>query len=97
MKEPKFTNTNSVYQIYWQFVPGSDGTQSCSSGCCSGYDGFEINLNSGKGNVKSGIAAANAATSKQNWDFVGAPPNTTTPPTGGGGGNGYPADTCTWG
>lgn len=83
-------------------IPGSDGTQSCSSGCCSSYDGFEIGFNSGKGNLQNAIATANTKTTKQDWSFVGAPPaGGSSPPSGGGGGGGgsggYPADTCTWG
>lgn len=78
-------------------IPGDDGTESCSSGCCTGYDGFEVGLTSGKGNVQSAISAANAATTVQDWSFVGAPPmgggGGTTPPSGGS----FPADTCTWG
>lgn len=88
-------------------IPGSDGTQSCNSGCCTGYDGFEVGFNSGKGNLQYAISQANTKTTKQDWSFVGAPPNGggsggSSPPTGGGGGgggggNGYPTDTCTWG
>ncbi|PNP40479.1 hypothetical protein TGAMA5MH_07476 [Trichoderma gamsii] len=91
---------------YPWMIPGSDGTQSCNSGCCTGYDGFEVGFNSGKGNLQYAISQANTKTTKQDWSFVGAPPNGggsggSSPPTGGGGGggggNGYPTDTCTWG
>ncbi|GFP59156.1 probable mannan endo-1,4-beta-mannosidase F [Trichoderma asperellum] len=87
--------------LYWQMIPGDDGTESCNSGCCTGYDGFEIGFNSGKGNLQYAISQANTKTTKQDWSFVGAPPaGGSSPPSGGGGGsggNGYPADTCTWG
>ncbi|RFU73379.1 glycoside hydrolase family 5 [Trichoderma arundinaceum] len=92
-------NGQSIPWVYWQMIPGSDGTQSCSSGCCSGYDGFEVGFNSGKGNLQNSIYQANSKTTKQDWSFVGAPPagGSPPPPPSGGGGNGYPPDTCTWG
>lgn len=75
-------------------IPGDDATESCSSGCCTGYDGFEIGLTSGKGNLEFAIAAANSANTLQDWSFVGAPPSGGgSPPTGGS----FPADSCTWG
>jgi mannan endo-1,4-beta-mannosidase len=77
-------------------IPGDDATETCNSGCCTGYDGFEIGLTSGKGNLQSAIAAANSATTVQDWSFVGAPPSSSGSPPPSGGGS-YPADTCTWG
>ncbi|CAL5873313.1 uncharacterized protein PFLUO_LOCUS7584 [Penicillium psychrofluorescens] len=56
--------------IYWQFIPGDDGTESCNSGCCTGYDGFEIGFNSSKGDIRTAIAKANSATTIQNWNIL---------------------------
>ena len=52
--------------MYWQVVPGLDGSQEGAPSDC-GYDSFEIGLNSPKGDVKSAVAAANAATANQTW------------------------------
>lgn len=56
----------TVLQMYWQVVPGLDQTQSGYSQNC-GYDGFEIGLNSGKGNVASAVQAARAKSAAQDW------------------------------
>ncbi|KAL6808482.1 glycoside hydrolase family 5 protein [Trichoderma sp. SZMC 28015] len=100
-------NAQGIPWTYWQMIPGSDGTQSCSSGCCTGYDGFEVGFNSGKGNLKNAISTANSKTTKQDWSFVGAPPNggsgTPPPPPSSSSSppppppSSYPKDTCTWG
>lgn len=83
-------------QVYWQLIPGDDATESCSNGCCTGYDGFEVGLTSGKGNAKTAIAGANSATTKQDWSFFAN--GTSSGSTGSGGtGSSYPADTCSWG
>ncbi|TVY71426.1 putative mannan endo-1,4-beta-mannosidase F [Lachnellula suecica] len=50
---------------------GPDGTETCTTGCCTGYDGFEVGLNSGKGNVKSALSGAAGRTTKQDWSFAG--------------------------
>ncbi|KAL6876829.1 glycoside hydrolase family 5 protein [Trichoderma novae-zelandiae] len=95
-------NAQGIPWTYWQMIPGSDGTQSCSSGCCSGYDGFEVGFSSGKGNLQYAISQANSKTTKQDWSFVGAPPNgggssPPPPPPPPPPSNDYPRDTCTWG
>jgi mannan endo-1,4-beta-mannosidase len=51
-------------------IPGDDGTESCNSGCCTSYDGFEIGIHSQKGNVADAFDAANKATAAQDWSFV---------------------------
>jgi mannan endo-1,4-beta-mannosidase len=61
---------NFFDQIYWQFIPGDDGTETCNSGCCTGYDGFEIGLDSGKGDIATAIANANSKMTVQKWGFV---------------------------
>jgi len=43
-----------------------DGSQAGAPTSC-GYDGFEIGLNSEKGDVASAVAAANAAAAAQSW------------------------------
>lgn len=60
-------NDNGVPWLYWQVVPGLDQTQSGAPSSC-GYDGFEIGVASGKGDVKDAVAAADAATAEQNWE-----------------------------
>ena len=47
-------------------MPGLDGSQPGAPTNC-GYDTFEIGLNSSKGDIASGISAANAATAAQSW------------------------------
>ncbi|CAN9123364.1 unnamed protein product [Alternaria alternata] len=59
-------NDAGVPWLYWQFVPGLDGSEpGAPTGC--GYDGFEIGLDSPKGDAAGAIAAANAATAAQSW------------------------------
>jgi mannan endo-1,4-beta-mannosidase len=53
-------------KLYWQVVPGLDGSQNGAPTSC-GYDGFEIGINSQKGDVASAVAAANAAVAAQDW------------------------------
>jgi mannan endo-1,4-beta-mannosidase len=65
-------NQNGVPWMYWQIIPGADQTQSCSGQCCgtnngNSYDGFEIGINSSKGNVKSAVAQARSVTALQDW------------------------------
>ncbi|KAK0637849.1 hypothetical protein DIS24_g10419 [Lasiodiplodia hormozganensis] len=50
-------NDAGVPWLYWQVVPGKDQTQNGSLANC-GYDGFEIGLNSAKGNVSSALTKA---------------------------------------
>ncbi|GME26543.1 putative beta- -mannanase protein [Neofusicoccum parvum] len=52
--------------LYWQVVPGKDQTQDGAPASC-GYDGFEIGLNSSKGDVAAAVAKANSATAAQDW------------------------------
>jgi mannan endo-1,4-beta-mannosidase len=59
-------NDNGLPWTYWEVIPGLDQTQSGAPSSC-GYDGYEIGLNSTKGNVKGAIQAANAATANQSW------------------------------
>lgn len=62
---------SAVPWMYWQVVPGCDATQSCSGACSDkssqGYDGYEIGVNSTKGNVQAAIQRANGLTSAQDW------------------------------
>lgn len=74
-------------------IPGNDQTESCSNGCCTGYDGFEIGLTSGKGDLQDAIAGASAATTVQDWGLEGFSGS----PGSGYGGSSYAADACTWG
>jgi mannan endo-1,4-beta-mannosidase len=53
-------------KLYWQVVPGLDGSQAGAPASC-GYDGFEIGLDSPKGDIKSAIFAANVANANQSW------------------------------
>lgn len=53
-------------KLYWQVVPGLDGSQAGAPESC-GYDGFEIGLGSPKGDVAGAINAANAAPAAQSW------------------------------
>lgn len=53
-------------QLYWQVVPGKDQTQEGAPASC-GYDGFEIGLESSKGDVHAAVSAANSATASQDW------------------------------
>ncbi|TAQ89287.1 hypothetical protein B7494_g2360 [Chlorociboria aeruginascens] len=64
-------NAQDIPWVYWQFIPGDDATESCTDGCCSSYDGFEIGLTSGKGNVQAAVSAAEGSTAKQDWGFAG--------------------------
>ncbi|KAL7945039.1 glycoside hydrolase family 5 protein [Trichoderma barbatum] len=93
-------NAQGIPWTYWQMIPGDDGTEACNSGCCTGYDGFEVGFNSGKGNLQYAISQAKSKTTKQDWSFVGAPPaggsNPPPPPPPPPPSN-YPKDTCTWG
>ncbi|KAF2657585.1 glycoside hydrolase family 5 protein [Lophiostoma macrostomum CBS 122681] len=66
----KVFNDAGIPWLYWQVVPGLDASQEGAPSDC-GYDTFEIGLNSSKGDVKSAVAAANAATANQSW--VGLP------------------------
>ncbi|OJD39044.1 beta-mannanase [Diplodia corticola] len=52
--------------LYWQVVPGKDQTQDGAPLSC-GYDGFEIGLNSTKGNVRAAVDEANPVSAAQNW------------------------------
>lgn len=57
---------------YWQLVPGPDDSQAksdCWTGCCSGYDGFEVGLHNetSKGDPKATIAEANGQKAAQEW------------------------------
>ena len=52
---------------YWEFTPGPDGTQTCWTGCCTGYDGYEVGLNSTKGNAKQALENAASHTAAQDW------------------------------
>ncbi|KAI9703504.1 MAG: hypothetical protein M1820_005808 [Bogoriella megaspora] len=60
-------NGAGVPWLYWQFTPGPDATQDCWTGCCTGYDGFEIGLNSTKGNVEQALENAASANGAQDW------------------------------
>ncbi|KAI1666137.1 Cellulase [Pyrenophora tritici-repentis] len=62
----KVFNDAGIPWLYWQVVPGLDGSQSGAPTNC-GYDTFEIGLDSSKGDVASAISAANAATAAQSW------------------------------
>jgi mannan endo-1,4-beta-mannosidase len=55
-----------MVKLYWQIVPGLDGSEAGAPTSC-GYDGFEIGLDSPKGDVASAIVAANAAPAAQSW------------------------------
>lgn len=54
-------NDNGLPWTYWQVVPGLDKTQPGAPANC-GYDGFEIGLDSTKGDVKGALEAANRGT-----------------------------------
>ncbi|KAF2236156.1 glycoside hydrolase family 5 protein [Viridothelium virens] len=53
--------------VYWEFTPGPDGTQNCWTGCCTGYDGYEVGLNSTKGNVQQALQSAASRSAAQDW------------------------------
>lgn len=60
-----------VLQLYWQFVPGKDGTQpGVPTNCEGGYDGFEIGLDSPKGDIKAAVQEVNKAAANQTWPNV---------------------------
>ncbi|KAI4711717.1 hypothetical protein J4E89_003159 [Alternaria sp. Ai002NY15] len=59
-------NDAGVPWLYWQIVPGLDGSEAGAPTSC-GYDSFEIGLGSSKGDVAGGIAAASAASAAQSW------------------------------
>ncbi|KAF2678887.1 glycoside hydrolase family 5 protein [Lentithecium fluviatile CBS 122367] len=59
-------NDAGIPWLYWQVVPGLDGSQAGHPDEC-GYDGFEISVDSPKGDLSSAVAAANAATANQSW------------------------------
>ena len=68
-------NGAGVPWMYWQVVPGKDQTQSCSGACCgsedgNSYDGFEIGVGSGKGDVKGAVGTANGRTAAQDWGVI---------------------------
>ncbi|ORY16380.1 beta-1,3-mannanase [Clohesyomyces aquaticus] len=65
-KQVAVFNDAGVPWIYWQVVPGLDGSQTGAPSSC-GYDSYEIGLNSPKGDVAGAIAAANSATANQSW------------------------------
>ncbi|KAF2737433.1 beta-1,3-mannanase [Polyplosphaeria fusca] len=65
-KQVKVFNDAGEPWLYWQVVPGKDQTESGAPQNC-GYDGFEIGLNSKKGNFKAAVAAANKAKAAQDW------------------------------
>jgi mannan endo-1,4-beta-mannosidase len=56
----------TVPKLYWQVVPGLDGSQAGAPATC-GYDGFEIGIDSPKGDISSAISAANMAKANQSW------------------------------
>ncbi|KAF2014714.1 glycoside hydrolase family 5 protein [Aaosphaeria arxii CBS 175.79] len=62
-------NDAGVPWLYWQVVPGLDGSQPGAPSSC-GYDSFEIGVNSPKGDVASAVAAANAAIANQTWSGI---------------------------
>lgn len=53
-------------QLYWQVVPGKDQSQDGAPASC-GYDGFEIGLNSSKGDVAAAVDAAGSTAAWQDW------------------------------
>jgi len=60
-------NGAGVPWMYWE-VTMSDQTQPCgTSSCCGGWDGFEIGITSGKGDVKDAVATANSVEGRQDW------------------------------
>ncbi|KAI9753777.1 MAG: hypothetical protein M4579_005011 [Chaenotheca gracillima] len=68
-------NDAGVPWLYWQVVPGADQTQSCSGSCCgnnngNSYDGFEIGLDSSKGDVAGAVSTANGQSAPQDWGFI---------------------------
>ncbi|MCJ1440647.1 MAG: hypothetical protein MMC23_001133 [Stictis urceolatum] len=63
------TATGTPY-TYWQMIPGSDDANNCQSGCCTGFDGFEVGFNSSKGNLEQAIKSANAQQATQDWSGV---------------------------
>lgn len=65
-KQVKVFNDAGIPWLYWQFVPGKDGSQSGAPANC-GYDSYEIGLNSPKGNIGDAVRAANRATANQTW------------------------------
>lgn len=60
-------NGAGIPWVYWEFTPGPDGTQDCWTGCCTGYDGFEVGFNSSKGNAQQAIQNAASQTAAQDW------------------------------
>ena len=56
-----------VPMLYWQFTTGPDGTQSCTTGCCTGYDGWEVGLTSSKGNAAAALKKIAQTAAKQDW------------------------------
>ena len=65
-------NSARVPWVYWEITPGPDGTQTadCWTGCCTGYDSFEVGFNSSKVNVKSSLGNAAKASAAQDWSFA---------------------------
>ncbi|KAF4303459.1 putative beta- -mannanase protein [Botryosphaeria dothidea] len=65
-KQVAVFNGAGVPWLYWQVVPGKDQTQEGAPASC-GYDGFEIGLESSKGDVHAAVSAAKSATAAQDW------------------------------
>ncbi|KAJ5899641.1 beta-1-3-mannanase [Penicillium taxi] len=63
----KVFNDAGMPWLYWQVIPGKDQTQDGALDSC-GYDGYEIGLNSSKGDVAKAIADANTVTAFQSWN-----------------------------
>lgn len=59
-------NNAGVPWLYWQVVPGKDQSQDGAPASC-GYDGFEIGLNSPKGDVAAAVDAAGSTAAWQDW------------------------------
>ena len=68
-KQAAAINGVGVPWVYWEMTPGPDGTQTgvCWTGCCTGYDSFEVSFNSTKGDVKTALGDAASQTATQDW------------------------------
>lgn len=65
--EPRhLSQLTTPLQLYWQVVPGRDQSQDGAPAGC-GYDGFEIGLDSPRGDVAGAVGAAGSTAAWQDW------------------------------